>query len=146
MTASTIIPVVSDHGLTSLTTPALDLAVAGAAGWQAMITTVEKADPTFAERIAATTTDQSLLGSKTVWVPPLTYAVSWASTHWVLGLDQAACQTLAVGLAYAAVLYGRWTAKYQVARVLPARWTQPPAPSTMRSPPAIAPPRIAPRL
>lgn len=138
--SATITSVVTPGGATGLSTPALDAAAAGARSFGGFVAAVEQEDPQLATRVANATTDQSLLGSKTVYVPPLVYLVTLLSTHFAIGWDQTTCQFISVALLYVSVVISRWAAKHEVARILPAAWTNPPAPSAMRAPPAIKAP------
>ena len=64
---------------------------------------------------------QSALGSKTVWAPIATYAVTWAVGAWGLNWDAAFTNEVAGLVAVALMLACRWVASGPITSLLPKK-------------------------
>ena len=118
------------NGMPVASSEPLDAAVSLARSFAELVAILERADPQFAAKVANLTVNQSLLGAKTFWMPPLVSVISWLATHYLGAgvLDPTACAIIAFGIGSSCIVVCRWVTRYQVNSVLPAGWTgAPPA-------------------
>ncbi len=70
-------------------------------------------------QLAASLTEKSLAGSKTVWFPPISFAVIWAASHYGIAMDPET-STMISGLVSWLVLVGcRYVSRSSIGSVLP---------------------------
>lgn len=86
-----------------------------------LISKAELADPKLAESL----TDKSLVGSKSIWMPPISWAVSAIVAHYGLGWSDASSATVASLLAWAAVVVIRYFTRAPIGSVLPVTAASP---------------------
>lgn len=112
-------------GLTVHSTPALDAAVGAARDLASLVAFLEKTDPEFAARVANWLVSKSLLGSKTIWMPPLLGGLTWLAGHFLPAglLDSTSIGLFALALAFGAMVAGRIVARFPITCFFPASWT-----------------------
>lgn len=104
--------------MTDETPPSVkDMLVRDATSVPDLIKSAEKYDPALAESL----TEKSLVGSRTVWFPPVAWAVGFAASHYGVQWDDATSASIASILSWAILIVVRYFTRSPIGSLLPAK-------------------------
>jgi len=112
--ATTNAAIASATTVTTLVANLQTAAVNGAKDVPEAVKAIATLDPGLSQYLAG----QSALGSKTVWAPIASYAVTWAVGKFGLGWDTATTNEIAGLVAVALMLAARWVASGPITSIL----------------------------
>lgn len=103
-----------------------DYIAKSATSWEHFLALAEETDPA----LKASVTEKTLIGSKSVWAPLATWAITATAAYYGLNLDPATCTTLASLLAYIIVVLMRYVTRSPIGGVfrVPPEVTAPASP------------------
>lgn len=89
--------------------------VRGAQSLPDLVHQAKTLDPHLAESL----TEKSLVGSKTVWGPPISFGVIWLGSHYGLGWDDQTCAMLSGLISWVVLVGCRYVSRSSIGSILP---------------------------
>lgn len=91
--------------------------VRGAKSLPDLVTQAKAIDPQLAESL----TEKSLVGSKTVWGPPISFGVIWLGSHYGLGWDDQTCAMISGVISWLVLVGCRYVSRSSIGSILPVK-------------------------